>query len=140
MCLCTYINTTAAELQTICATKHKRSSILLQGQKASSIMQAGEFVPTAMICDLLVRAMTSSGASRFLVDGFPRQLGQLKEFEQRVRGRHPVRHWHAVSAHATTCSEDSARRRDLFFKYNVNIFPFCLARRCALPTSCLSSR
>ncbi len=53
-------------------------------------MQAGGFVPTGMICDLLVGAMASSGATRFLVDGFPRKLDQLQEFETKVRYRSHV--------------------------------------------------
>ena len=54
------------------------------GLKASEIMKSGAFVPTSMILDLLVKAMASSGATRFLVDGFPRKLDQLQEFEAKV--------------------------------------------------------
>ena len=54
------------------------------GQEASEIMKAGGFVPTSMILDLLLKAMSSSGATRFLVDGFPRKLDQLQEFEAKV--------------------------------------------------------
>lgn len=34
--------------------------------------------------DLLANAMASSGQTRFLVDGFPRKLDQLQEFEEKV--------------------------------------------------------
>jgi hypothetical protein len=31
--------------------------------------------------------MESSSSTKFLVDGFPRKLDQLQEFEEKVRGR-----------------------------------------------------
>jgi hypothetical protein len=34
--------------------------------------------------DLLVNAMSESGMTRFLIDGFPRKLDQLQEFEATV--------------------------------------------------------
>ena len=34
--------------------------------------------------DLLRNAMLASGASKFLIDGFPRKLEQLEEFESTV--------------------------------------------------------
>ena len=46
-------------------------------------------VPTSLILDLLIKAMATpsgtEGIRRFLVDGFPRKLDQLQEFEARVR-------------------------------------------------------
>lgn len=38
------------------------------------------------LADLLHTAMLDSGSDKFLVDGFPRKLDQLQEFEERVRG------------------------------------------------------
>lgn len=58
---------------------------MLQGAKVDSIMQAGEMVPTELVLDLLINAMDDSGMTRFLVDGFPRTLDQLKLFEEKVR-------------------------------------------------------
>jgi hypothetical protein len=34
--------------------------------------------------------MTSSGSTRFLLDGYPRNLEQLKEFQQQVLGHIPM--------------------------------------------------
>ena len=47
-------------------------------------MQAGEMVPTDLVLDLLIAAMDESGMTRFLIDGYPRTLEQLKEFEEKV--------------------------------------------------------
>ncbi|GFR51672.1 hypothetical protein Agub_g14114 [Astrephomene gubernaculifera] len=55
------------------------------GQQVDEIMRAGEMVPTDIILDLLSNAMASSGASRFLVDGFPRTLDQLMDFQDQVK-------------------------------------------------------
>ncbi|GAX74484.1 hypothetical protein CEUSTIGMA_g1933.t1 [Chlamydomonas eustigma] len=56
------------------------------GVQASSIMKEGGMVPTALILDLLIAAMASSPAgSNFLVDGFPRKLDQLREFEAKIK-------------------------------------------------------
>lgn len=38
-----------------------------------------------MNAELLVQAMEQSEGSNFLVDGFPRKLDQLEEFEAQVR-------------------------------------------------------
>ncbi len=65
----------------------------LQGKAADEIMKTGGFVPTSLILDLLVNAMASSGANRFLVDGFPRKLDQLQEFEAKVRSSSSMA-WH----------------------------------------------
>ena len=51
-------------------------------------------VPTSLILDLLIKAMAtpsgSEGTRRFLVDGFPRKLDQLQDFEAKVRNPHGV--------------------------------------------------
>lgn len=49
-----------------------------------SITKNSLFVVLWPPTDLLVNAMDDSGMTRFLVDGFPRKLDQLHEFEQRV--------------------------------------------------------
>jgi adenylate kinase family enzyme len=94
------------------------------GLQAAEIMQAGGFVPTSLICDLLVDAMIKSGEKNFLVDGFPRKLDQLQEFEAKVRrsrqglGRIPcpcmqcpmhawMPAWNPVSSHCTDCMRRS---------------------------------
>jgi len=55
------------------------------GQQAREIMQRGGMVPSSLMLDLLVNAMTSSGSGMFLIDGFPRTLDQLEEFEAKVK-------------------------------------------------------
>jgi len=55
-----------------------------QGEKVEGLMQAGEMVPTDLVLDLLIAAMDESGMTRFLIDGYPRTLEQLKEFEEKV--------------------------------------------------------
>jgi adenylate kinase family enzyme len=64
---------------------HQVSEGSALGVQASSIMKEGGMVPTALILDLLIAAMVSAPAgSSFLVDGFPRKLDQLHEFEAKV--------------------------------------------------------
>lgn len=41
--------------------------------------------PPAAPAELLVNAMTESGMTRFLVDGFPRTVDQLREFEEKIQ-------------------------------------------------------
>jgi len=47
-------------------------------------MQRGEMVPDALAIEVLVEAMADSGMTRFLVDGFPATLDQLRLFEAMV--------------------------------------------------------
>ena len=63
------------------------------GEQAKAIMAEGGMVPTTLILDLLLAAMATpysqeeeeGAATRsFLVDGFPRKLDQLQEFEAKV--------------------------------------------------------
>ena len=63
------------------------------GEQAKAIMAEGGMVPTTLILDLLLAAMATpysqeeeGGAAThsFLVDGFPRKLDQLQEFEAKV--------------------------------------------------------
>jgi len=55
------------------------------GEAAAELMRAGQMVPTSLILELLVGAMVGAGGGRFLVDGFPRKLDQLHEFQQRIK-------------------------------------------------------
>ncbi|KAG2452367.1 hypothetical protein HYH02_002613 [Chlamydomonas schloesseri] len=57
------------------------------GQQAQELMAAGQMVPTGLVLDLLLAAMraTDPARRRFLVDGFPRKLDQLQEFEDRIK-------------------------------------------------------
>ncbi|PNW80088.1 hypothetical protein CHLRE_08g377350v5 [Chlamydomonas reinhardtii] len=63
----------------------KRGSAI--GQQAQALMSAGQMVPTGLVLDLLLAAMraTPPPRRRFLVDGFPRKLEQLQEFEGRIK-------------------------------------------------------
>eukprot|EP00798_Chlamydomonas_sp_ICE-L_P016500 gene16500-22726_t len=55
------------------------------GNQAAEIMQRGQMVPTTMVLGLISQAMATSGGHRFLVDGFPRTLDQLQEFESQIQ-------------------------------------------------------
>uniref|UniRef100_A0A671FBR1 Uncharacterized protein n=1 Tax=Rhinolophus ferrumequinum TaxID=59479 RepID=A0A671FBR1_RHIFE len=60
-----------------------------RGQKIREIMLRGLLVPTGIILDMINDKMLSCPESRgFLIDGFPRELIQAKEFE-RIVGRPP---------------------------------------------------
>ncbi|KAG2482658.1 hypothetical protein HYH03_018431 [Edaphochlamys debaryana] len=55
------------------------------GQEVDAIMKAGEMVPNDVILNLVANAMNNSGATRFLVDGFPRTLDQLMDFQESIK-------------------------------------------------------
>ncbi|XP_057564225.1 adenylate kinase isoenzyme 1-like isoform X3 [Hippopotamus amphibius kiboko] len=56
-----------------------------RGQKIRDIMLQGLLVPTGVILDMISDHMLSCPESRgFLIDGFPRELRQAKEFERIV--------------------------------------------------------
>uniref|UniRef100_A0A8C2V9U5 Adenylate kinase isoenzyme 1 n=1 Tax=Chinchilla lanigera TaxID=34839 RepID=A0A8C2V9U5_CHILA len=60
-----------------------------QGRQIRDIMLQGLLVPTGLVLDMVSQKMLSHASSRgFLIDGFPRELTQAKEFE-RVVGRAP---------------------------------------------------
>uniref|UniRef100_F6YH81 Uncharacterized protein n=2 Tax=Equus TaxID=9789 RepID=F6YH81_HORSE len=60
-----------------------------RGRKIRDIMLQGLLVPTGVILDMISDNMLSCPESRgFLIDGFPRELKQAKEFE-RIVGRAP---------------------------------------------------
>ncbi|XP_058137978.1 adenylate kinase isoenzyme 1-like [Dasypus novemcinctus] len=61
----------------------------LAGQQIRDIMLQGLLVPTGVILDIVSDSLLSRPGTRgFLVDGFPRELTQAKEFE-RIVGRAP---------------------------------------------------
>ena len=58
-----------------------------RGKKLNEMMQRGELVPNKVVLDMIKEAMlankdTSKG---FLIDGYPRQVEQGKEFEKEVK-------------------------------------------------------
>ncbi|KAF6259163.1 adenylate kinase-domain-containing protein, partial [Scenedesmus sp. NREL 46B-D3] len=55
------------------------------GKQAEEIMREGNMVPGSMVIGLLKEALSSGEHTKVLVDGFPRVLEQLHEFEQQVR-------------------------------------------------------
>ncbi|XP_036026357.1 adenylate kinase isoenzyme 1-like isoform X1 [Onychomys torridus] len=60
-----------------------------RGRQIRDIMQQGRLVPTGLILDMISDNLLSRPESRgFLIDGFPRELEQAKEFE-RIVGRAP---------------------------------------------------
>ncbi|GLI68217.1 hypothetical protein VaNZ11_012561, partial [Volvox africanus] len=55
------------------------------GQQVNEIMASGQMVPNELIFELLTNAMADSGSSRFLIDGFPRTMDQLMEFQTQIK-------------------------------------------------------
>eukprot|EP00878_Enallax_costatus_P024111 GHUV01025704.1.p1 GENE.GHUV01025704.1~~GHUV01025704.1.p1 ORF type:complete len:118 (+),score=23.45 GHUV01025704.1:185-538(+) len=54
------------------------------GKIAESIMKEGKMVPSSMIIGLLKDELSKHEHTKVLIDGFPRVLDQLEEFEQQV--------------------------------------------------------
>ncbi|PNH06871.1 Adenylate kinase isoenzyme 1 [Tetrabaena socialis] len=78
------------------------------GQQADGIMQAGETVPTSLILDLPGSAMTGSGATLLLLDGFPHKLEQLAEFQEQCDSWHARQQYQAAPHQPHACSRASA--------------------------------
>ncbi|CAO2597912.1 Adenylate kinase isoenzyme 1, partial [Lemmus lemmus] len=59
-----------------------------RGKMLSSIMEKGQLVPLETVLDMLRDAMMAKveSSNGFLIDGYPREVKQGEEFEQRVRG------------------------------------------------------
>jgi len=57
-----------------------------RGKILTEIMEKGELVPLFVVLDLLAEAMLSklSGSKGFLIDGYPREVQQGKEFEAEI--------------------------------------------------------
>lgn len=54
------------------------------GELINSYIKEGKIVPMEITISLLEQAMKESGASRFLIDGFPRKMDQAEKFEETV--------------------------------------------------------
>mmetsp|Transcript_11885 Transcript_11885/g.13634 ORF Transcript_11885/g.13634 Transcript_11885/m.13634 type:complete len:205 (+) Transcript_11885:108-722(+) len=56
------------------------------GDKLKAVMEAGELVPSALLVELLKKAMKDRGweKSRFLIDGFPRSQENADEWETQI--------------------------------------------------------
>eukprot|EP00873_Tetraselmis_striata_P029190 jgi/Tetstr1/449454/TSEL_036549.t1 len=54
------------------------------GKVCAEVMKQGGLVPDTVGCNLLKKAMISSGKKAFLLDGFPRSMGQATTFEAEV--------------------------------------------------------
>ncbi|KAI8816703.1 adenylate kinase-domain-containing protein [Fimicolochytrium jonesii] len=54
------------------------------GELINTYIKEGQIVPMEITIALLHKAMKESGASRFLVDGFPRKMDQALKFEEAV--------------------------------------------------------
>jgi len=57
-----------------------------EGNKVAEMMQQGQIVPSEVTVGLLQEAMRSSGKTKFLIDGFPRNSENRSAFEE-VMGR-----------------------------------------------------
>jgi len=56
------------------------------GKELTKIMEKGDLVPLFVVLDLLAEAMISKlgGSKGFLIDGYPREVAQGKEFEAEI--------------------------------------------------------
>jgi adenylate kinase len=56
------------------------------GKQLSDIMEKGQLVPMFVVLDMLAEAMLLrlSGSKGFLIDGYPREVAQGKEFEKEI--------------------------------------------------------
>merc|ERR1711997_607732 len=57
-----------------------------RGKNLTAIMESGQLVPLATVLDLLAEAMIAKlgGSKGFLIDGYPREVAQGKEFEAEI--------------------------------------------------------
>lgn len=59
------------------------------GKKAKAIIERGELVPDAVINEIMADQLARPKAGRgFILDGYPRTLGQAKALEKFLEGRH----------------------------------------------------
>ena len=62
------------------------------GREAKSYMERGELVPDELICGVIAERLDSGDADDgFLLDGFPRTIGQAEMLEARARRARPRR-------------------------------------------------
>lgn len=57
------------------------------GELIETHIRNGTIVPVEITCSLLEKAMTKSGMSKFLIDGFPRNKDNLDGWEKEMNGK-----------------------------------------------------
>jgi UMP-CMP kinase len=75
-----YVHLSAGEL-----LRQERESSSPEGALIEEYLREGRIVPVELSLGLLKKAMVASGATRFLIDGFPRNQDNLEGW-QRVMG------------------------------------------------------
>jgi adenylate kinase family enzyme len=80
-----------------------RDAVKKGDAQLEAIMKEGKLVPMETTIRLLKEAMTSSGGSTFLIDGFPRALDQAHAFEKSIKPSNAVLFFE--------CSEQVMRQR-----------------------------
>ncbi|XP_043837437.1 adenylate kinase isoenzyme 1 [Dromiciops gliroides] len=71
--------------------REEANQATVRGQQIRDIMLKGLLVPTGVILDMVSDNMLSRPESKgFLIDGFPRELSQAKEFERIVKRKRSV--------------------------------------------------
>nr|XP_040578682.1 adenylate kinase isoenzyme 1-like isoform X2 [Lepeophtheirus salmonis] len=57
-----------------------------RGKQLTAIMEKGDLVPLSVVLDLIAEAMIKNlqGSKGFLIDGYPREVDQGKEFEKQI--------------------------------------------------------
>ena len=62
--------------------RRERRAVSDLGRKAQSYMDAGQLVPDELIVAMMMNELKVSDGSGFLLDGFPRTLGQARELDR----------------------------------------------------------
>ena len=58
------------------------------GAKAKSLMERGELVPDALVCDMVAERLQNADCDRgFILDGFPRTVGQAEWLDRYLKSR-----------------------------------------------------
>lgn len=57
------------------------------GQKAQAYMDRGDLVPDDLIVAMMMKEIDASQAKGFVLDGFPRTLGQARELDKALQSR-----------------------------------------------------
>jgi UMP-CMP kinase len=90
-----YVHLSAGEL-----LRQERESGSPEGALIEEYLREGRIVPVELSLGLLKKAMVASGATRFLIDGFPRNQDNLEGW-QRVMGNE-------AEVYDTICNVDTA--------------------------------
>ena len=58
------------------------------GKKAKAILEKGELVPDALVNELMIDQLKNEASHGFILDGYPRTIGQAEALEKFLQERH----------------------------------------------------